>query len=110
MTARCWTLGHAPIVTTILPWVLRARKTAADPIEELMRKISLALVIAVLPAWAAVAEEPVRRPAKPSGPLRPAGGNSCAQYGAGYVKVEGSSTCIKIGGSVSVQAGGSAPR
>jgi hypothetical protein len=74
-----------------------------------MRKISLALVIAVLPAWAAVAAEPVQRPAKPSAPLRPTG-NSCAQYGAGYVKVEGSSTCIKVGGSVNVQAGGSAPR
>jgi hypothetical protein len=75
-----------------------------------MRKISLALVIAVLPAWAAVAEEPIQRPAKPAGPLRPATGNSCAQYGAGYVKVEGSSTCIKVGGNVSVQAGGGAPR
>jgi hypothetical protein len=75
-----------------------------------MRKISLALVIAVLPAWAAVAEEPVQRPAKPLASPRPAGGNSCAQYGAGYVKAEGSSTCIKVGGSVSVQAGGSAPR
>jgi len=97
-------------MTTILPWVLRARKTAADAIKELMRKISLALVIAVLPAWAAVAEEPVQRPAKPAGPLRPAASNSCAQYGAGYVKVEGSSTCIKVCGSVNVQVGGSAPR
>jgi hypothetical protein len=75
-----------------------------------MRKISLALVIAVLPAWAAVAEEPIQRPAKPPVVQRPAGGNACAQYGAGYVKVEGSSTCIKAGGSVSVQVGGSAPR
>jgi hypothetical protein len=75
-----------------------------------MRKISLALVIAVLPACAAVAEEPVPRPAKPVAPLRPAGGNSCAQFGAGYVKAEGSSTCIKVGGSISVQAGGSASR
>ena len=75
-----------------------------------MRKLSLALVIAVLPACVAVAEEPIQRPAKPPGAPRPAGGNSCAQYGAGYVKVEGSSTCIKAGGSVRVQVGGSAPR
>jgi hypothetical protein len=75
-----------------------------------MRKISLALVVSLLPAWTVVAEEPVQRPAKPSGPLRPASSNSCAQYGAGYVKIEGSSTCIKIGGSVNVQAGGGATR
>ena len=75
-----------------------------------MRKITLALVVAVLPTWAAVAAEAVQRPAKPFGPPRPVSGNPCAQYGAGYVKVEGSSTCIKIGGNVSVQAGGSAPR
>jgi len=75
-----------------------------------MRKISLALVVAVLPTWAAVAGEPVQRPAKPFGQQRPVSGNPCAQFGAGYVKVEGSSTCVKIGGHVSVQAGGSAPR
>jgi hypothetical protein len=74
-----------------------------------MRKIILALVVVVVPTWVSVAEERVPRPARPSGPLRPVG-NPCAAYGAGYVKVEGSSTCIKIGGSVSVQGGGSAPR
>jgi hypothetical protein len=110
MTALCWTLGHAQIVTTTLSWAPRARKAAANAIRGLMRKITLALVVAALPTWAAVAGEPVQRPAKPFGPPRPVSGNPCAQYGAGYVKVEGSSTCIKIGGNVSVQAGGSAPR
>jgi len=75
-----------------------------------MRKISLALVMAVLPVWVAVAEEPIQRPAKPSSLQRPASRNACAQYGPGYVKVEGSSTCIKAGGSVSIQVGGGAPR
>jgi hypothetical protein len=32
---------------------------------------------------------------------------SCAEYGPGFVRVEGSSTCIKIGGSVGVGVGGS---
>lgn len=42
-------------------------------------------------------------------PLRPpkAAANPCAEYGAGFARVEGSSTCVKIGGSFSVGVGGS---
>jgi len=32
--------------------------------------------------------------------------SSCAAYGAGFVKVDGTNTCVKIGGSISVGAGG----
>jgi hypothetical protein len=32
--------------------------------------------------------------------------NSCAAYGPGFVKVEGSDTCVQIGGSISIGAGG----
>ena len=35
-------------------------------------------------------------------------GNSCAAYGAGFVKVEGSETCVKIGGAIGIDAGTSA--
>jgi hypothetical protein len=31
--------------------------------------------------------------------------SACAEYGAGFVKVEGSNTCVKIGGAISVGAG-----
>jgi Porin subfamily len=31
--------------------------------------------------------------------------SSCAAYGAGFVKVDGTNTCVKIGGSISVGAG-----
>ena len=31
--------------------------------------------------------------------------SSCAAYGAGFVKIDGTGTCVKIGGSVSVGAG-----
>ena len=31
--------------------------------------------------------------------------NACAEYGAGFVKIEGTSTCMKIGGAISVGAG-----
>jgi len=32
--------------------------------------------------------------------------NPCAQYGAGFTRVPSSDTCIRIGGSVGVEAGG----
>jgi hypothetical protein len=39
-------------------------------------------------------------------PLRPkAAANPCAEYGPGFVRIEGSSTCIKIGGSLGVGVG-----
>ncbi len=34
-----------------------------------------------------------------------ASSNSCATYGAGFVKVEGTDTCVQVGGSISVGAG-----
>jgi Porin subfamily len=36
---------------------------------------------------------------------RATSGYSCAAYGAGFVKVEGTETCVKLGGAVSVGAG-----
>jgi hypothetical protein len=32
---------------------------------------------------------------------------ACPQYGAGFVQIAGSDACIKVGGSIDVQAGGS---
>jgi hypothetical protein len=34
-------------------------------------------------------------------------GNSCAAYGPGFRMVEGTDTCVKVGGAVSVEVGGS---
>jgi len=31
--------------------------------------------------------------------------NSCAAYGPGFVKIEGTDTCVQVGGSISVGAG-----
>jgi hypothetical protein len=33
--------------------------------------------------------------------------NSCAAYGPGFVKVEGTDTCVQIGGSIGIGVGGS---
>ena len=38
---------------------------------------------------------------------RPAtNGNPCAAYGAGFARLEGSSTCVRVGGNVQVDIGG----
>ena len=70
------------------------------------------IFLSVLSASAAQAQQfRDARPDKPpkSLPLRPAkaAANPCAEYGAGFVRIEGSSTCIKIGGSFGVGVGGS---
>jgi hypothetical protein len=77
-----------------------------------MRNTLLAIVVAVLPASIALAElSSSRKPDKPvvSGRLLPlkgaAGSNSCAAYGPGFVKLNGTETCVQIGGAVSIGAG-----
>jgi Porin subfamily len=78
-----------------------------------MRKSLLVMMAVVLPSVAAVAEQP--RPQKldkaaTSGkqlPLkRSNSANACAEYGAGFVRIEGTNTCMKIGGAVSVGVSG----
>jgi hypothetical protein len=76
-----------------------------------MRTILLALVVAALPASAALAEQPSpRKPDRSAAsdkllPLKGASrGNSCAAFGPGFVRVEGSDSCVRIGGATSVGA------
>jgi hypothetical protein len=77
-----------------------------------MRKSLLVMMAVALPSVAAAAEQP--RSQKPdkaaisgkSLPLKRSNSvNACAEYGAGFVKIEGTNTCMKIGGAVSVGAG-----
>ena len=72
-----------------------------------MSKIFLAVVLVMLPTWVAAAQQSSQQPknSPKSGTLRPVRSNPCAMYGAGFVKVEGTNTCVKIGGGVSVEAG-----
>ncbi len=76
-----------------------------------MRAILLAVLIAALPAATLAQQAGPRKPEKPSPPdkLLPlkgaSSGNGCAAYGPGFVRVEGSGTCVKIGGAVSIGAG-----
>ena len=79
-----------------------------------MRICFLAIIVAVLSGSAALAD-PVSRPkldyATPPyrlPPVKSAAGNPCAAFGPGFAKVEGTDTCVKIGGAVSVDVGGAA--
>jgi hypothetical protein len=78
-----------------------------------MRNILLAIMVA-MPLLSSASAEPSggQKPDK-SGtsdrllPVKRSGAaNSCAAYGAGFVKVEGTETCVKIGGAVSIGVGG----
>jgi hypothetical protein len=78
-----------------------------------MRTILLAMLLLALPASAAPAQQssPHKhdKPAPPDKllPLKgTASGNSCAAFGPGFVKVEGSGTCVKIGGAISIGVAG----
>jgi hypothetical protein len=68
-----------------------------------------ALTTASVPfASAHQSREQNRSKAPTSLPLRPkAAVNPCAEYGPGFVRMEGSSTCVRIGGNVSVGVGAS---
>jgi hypothetical protein len=72
-----------------------------------MRKIVLTIIVAAWPAlaWAEQPSRPTSGKNTPSGkPLKLKGAvreNPCAEFGAGFVRLEGSDTCMKIGGYVS---------
>ena len=77
-----------------------------------MQKSLLVMFAVVLASIAARAEQPrLQKPdnAATSGrqiPLKRAhSASACAEYGAGFVKIEGTNTCVKIGGAVSIGAG-----
>jgi hypothetical protein len=74
-----------------------------------MRTILL-VIVAALPALAQ-AEQPTRpKPGKTtSGKVLPLKGtarsNPCAEFGPGFVRIEGTDTCMKIGGAISIGGG-----
>ena len=77
-----------------------------------MRKSLLVIAALLLPAFGALAQQPgLQKSEKASAsgktlPLRGASSaNSCAAYGPGFVKLEGSDTCVKVGGAISIGVG-----
>ena len=79
-----------------------------------MRNVFLVIAVtALLPASSAAAEQPRAQKSGKSISTRqlPLKGartdDSCAVYGAGFVRVDGTQTCVKIGGAISIGVGGS---
>jgi hypothetical protein len=59
---------------------------------------TLSVIVALLSCTAMAAEQPKKKPAQVTA-------NPCAQYGAGFVQVPGTATCIKASGSIRVDMG-----
>jgi hypothetical protein len=80
-----------------------------------MRNILLLAIVVAGPPASAIAAEPslILKPEKPSDsdkllPIKqPQAANSCTALGPGFVKLAGSDTCVRIGGSVRIDAGAS---
>ena len=73
--------------------------------------LALALAVAIpTTAWAqgrgshiAGRDIKIERPIKKS---RPSARKACREYGPGFIRVEGSSSCVRVGGSIGVNVGG----
>jgi hypothetical protein len=79
-----------------------------------MRTFLVAMIIALLSS-SAVFADPANRtkpdyatPLDRLPPAKSAAGNPCAAFGPGFVKIEGTDTCVKIGGSFRVDVSGAA--
>jgi hypothetical protein len=76
-----------------------------------MRNTLLAIAVAMLPASIVLAEPSSNHKPDKAAPGRllplkgAAGSNSCAAYGPRFVGVNGTDTCMQIGGAVSIGAG-----
>ena len=76
-----------------------------------MRTFVLAMLVAVLSGSAVLAASASRprldyaTPPDRLPPAKHAAGNPCAAYGPGFVKVEGTDTCVKVGGYFRVDVG-----
>lgn len=74
-----------------------------------MRKSHLVIIVLALPSIAAAEQLRLAKPDKTTASDKPLpvkrSSNACAEYGAGFVKIEGTNTCMKIGGAISVGAG-----
>jgi Porin subfamily len=72
--------------------------------------IVIAVSLVVSPAMAESSSPPkIPKPTQPGKPLPMKGApsaNSCAAYGPGFVRLEGTDTCVQIGGAISIGAGG----
>jgi hypothetical protein len=99
-----------------------ADRTAAAPIQMAARLVALVAAAAILavataaPVAAQTSTAPTARPTPPPDPFQTPSAakttpvkrtKSCSSYGDGFVYVPGTDTCVKAGGYLSIDAGGS---
>jgi Porin subfamily len=79
-----------------------------------MRTFFLAMLVAAL-SPSTVLADPASRPKldyatapDPLPPAKRAAGEPCAAFGPGFVKAEGTDTCLKVGGSFQADVSGAA--
>lgn len=81
-----------------------------------MRKTCFAIIAVLLPAAAFAQQGSARNLQTPPDAWKTvpskntARTNPCASFGPGFVKVQGSDTCVKLGGGISVGGGMSSGR
>jgi ABC-type phosphate transport system substrate-binding protein len=63
-----------------------------------MRTLVPFVIMALLPGLAAAAEQQNKKPPQVAV-------NPCAQYGAGFVQIQGTNTCVKVNASIRVDVG-----
>jgi hypothetical protein len=79
-----------------------------------MRNIVLAIIFAVLPASMALAEQSgdqnhvASARSKKTLPVKGGGSrNACAAFGPGFIRLEGTDTCVHVGGAIGIGVGSS---
>jgi len=86
------------------------RKLICATVVATLMAAFLAAIVTVQPAAVAAEQKPHHPHRKSAASVAPPRKNPCATYGAGFAPIAGTSTCMKIGGSVSYEAGGSSRR
>jgi hypothetical protein len=93
---------------------MRARETFR--LSSMPRLVTTLLLVLLAPVSSALAQswdaraanKRIEAPAKPKD--RAGGMKACPEYGAGFYRLDGSNTCVRIGGGVSTDVGVSGVR
>lgn len=72
-----------------------------------MRIAAAAALIALFPSLPALAQSKVFKKPEPQKTQADTRVKDCAEFGAGFKRVEGTGSCVKIGGYVRIEGGSS---
>jgi hypothetical protein len=77
-----------------------------------MRSVLVAMCGLILSATVAIAQPtssmltgPRDQPRKEAPATKSRAAKSCAEYGPGFIRIEGSDSCVRVGGAISVGVG-----